>query len=138
MLESYKWTRRRLPYPPVCLRRDGEKDGRTKVHRPHRAGGNCDKMSILQPQLRPIRERSEESWPMPDISKRLDKAEKYLQKGKPEAALEEYLAALEEDPKNDQVRQSAADLCLAVGRGSEAATLLSYLFEQEVESNESA
>ena len=30
---------------------------------------------------------------MPDISKRLEKAERYLQKGKPEAALEEYLAA---------------------------------------------
>src|SRR5947199_125713 len=32
---------------------------------------------------------------MPDISRRLDKAEKYLQKGKPEAALEKYLEALE-------------------------------------------
>jgi diguanylate cyclase (GGDEF)-like protein len=75
---------------------------------------------------------------MADISKRLDKAEKYLQKGKPEAALEEYLAALEEDPRNDQVRQTAADLCLAVGRGGEAASLLSYLFEQEAEANEIA
>src|SRR5215471_4429177 len=78
------------------------------------------------------------SWPMPDISKRLDKAERYLQKGKPEAALDEYLAALEEDPRNDQVRQTAADLCLAVGRGGEAAALLSYLFEQEAEANETA
>jgi diguanylate cyclase (GGDEF)-like protein len=75
---------------------------------------------------------------MADISKRLDKAERYLQKGKPEAALEEYLAALEEDPRNDQVRQTAADLCLAVGRGKEAASLLSYLFEQEAEANEIA
>src|SRR5262249_56296825 len=75
---------------------------------------------------------------MADISRRLDKAEKYLQKGKPEAALEEYLSALEEDPRNDQVRQTAADLCLAVGRGGEAAALLSYLFEEEVEANEVA
>src|SRR5437899_5572100 len=75
---------------------------------------------------------------MADIAKRLDKAEKYLQKGKPEAALEEYLSALEEDPRNDQVRQTAADLCLAVGRGGEAAALLSYLFEEEVEANEVA
>jgi diguanylate cyclase (GGDEF)-like protein len=75
---------------------------------------------------------------MADISKRLDKAERYLQKGKPEAALDEYLAALEEDPRNAQVRQTAADLCLAVGRGSEAASLLSYLFEQEAEANETA
>jgi tetratricopeptide (TPR) repeat protein len=69
---------------------------------------------------------------MSDISRRLEKAEKYLQRGKPEAALEEYLAALEEDPKNDQVRQTAADLCLANGRNSEAVPLLSYLFEEQV------
>ena len=42
---------------------------------------------------------------MTDISKRLEKAERYLQKGKPEAALEEYLLALDEDPRNDRVRQ---------------------------------
>ena len=70
---------------------------------------------------------------MPDISKRLDKAEKYLQRGKPEAALEEYLAILEDEPRNEPVRQTAADLCLALGRGNEAATLLSSLFEQEAE-----
>jgi len=69
---------------------------------------------------------------MADISKRLDKAEKYLQRGKPDAALEEYLGILEEEPKNDQVRQTAADLCLALGRGGEAASLLSYLFDDEV------
>ena len=69
---------------------------------------------------------------MPDISKRLDKAEKYLQRGKPEAALEEYLSILQDEPRNDQVRQTAADLCLALGRGAEAAGLLSSMFEQEV------
>jgi diguanylate cyclase (GGDEF)-like protein len=74
---------------------------------------------------------------MADISKRLDKAEKYLQKSKPEAALEEYLGILDDDPQNDQVRQTAADLCLALGRGGEAATLLSHLFEQEVQAGES-
>src|SRR5262249_45703559 len=133
MLESYKCGRLGLPVFP---HRGGHC---TKVHRRWaRPGANCVKMAILQPQLRPIRERSEESWPMADISKRLDKAERYLQKGKPEAALEEYLSALEEDPRNDQVRQTAADLCLAVGRGNEAASLLSYLFEQEAEANETA
>jgi tetratricopeptide (TPR) repeat protein len=70
---------------------------------------------------------------MPDISKRLDKAEKYLQRGKPEAALEEYLSILQDEPRNEQVRQTAADLCLALGRGTEAASLLSPMFEQEVE-----
>jgi len=33
---------------------------------------------------------------MADISKRLEKAEKYLQRSKPEAALEEYLDILAE------------------------------------------
>lgn len=74
---------------------------------------------------------------MADISKRLDKAEKYLQRGKPDAALEEYLSILEDEPRNDQVRQTAADLCLALGRGAEAASLLSYMFEQEVEAGDS-
>ena len=70
---------------------------------------------------------------MPDISKRLDKAEKYLQRGKAEAALDEYLSILEDEPRNEQVRQTAADLCLALGRGAEAAGLLSSMFEQEAE-----
>lgn len=75
---------------------------------------------------------------MGDISKRLDKAEKFLQRGKTEAALEEYLSILDEEPRNEHVRQTAADLCLALGRGSEAATLLSSIFEQEVEARDSA
>jgi GGDEF domain-containing protein/tetratricopeptide (TPR) repeat protein len=74
---------------------------------------------------------------MPDISKRLEKAEKYLQRGKPEAALEEYLGALEEDPKNEQVRQTAADLCLACGRTSEASSLLSYLLDEQIAASDS-
>ena len=68
---------------------------------------------------------------MPDIAKRLEKAEKYLQKGKPEAALEEYLAALDEDPRNDGVRQKAADLCVTLNRTAEAFQLLSEMFKQE-------
>lgn len=75
---------------------------------------------------------------MPDISKRLDKAEKYLQKGKAEAALDEYLSILDDEPRNEQVRQTAADLCIALGRGPEAVTLLSSMFEQEVEINDIA
>src|ERR1043166_111038 len=81
---------------------------------------------------------SEEADSMADISKRLDKAEKYLQRSKPEAALEEYLSILDDEPKNLQVRQAAADLCLALDRRQEAADLLSSLFEQEFEEGESA
>src|ERR1043166_6100013 len=75
---------------------------------------------------------------MADISKRLEKAEKYLQRSKPEAALEEYLSILDDEPANIQVRQAAADLCLALDRRSEAADLLSSLLELEFEAGESA
>ncbi len=75
---------------------------------------------------------------MADISKRLEKAEKYLQRSKPEAALEEYLNILDEEPKNEHVRQAAADLCLALDRRPQAVELFSGLFEQEFEAGESA
>src|SRR5260221_7646528 len=75
---------------------------------------------------------------MADISKRLEKAEKYLQRSKPEAALEEYLDILSDEPRNDQVRQAAADLCLVLDRRPQAVELLSALLEQEFEAGESA
>jgi len=75
---------------------------------------------------------------MADISRHLEKADKYLQKGKQDAALEEFLAALREDPRNDGVRQSAADLCLSVGRSGEAAGLLGELFEHEAAAGDTA
>ncbi len=68
---------------------------------------------------------------MADVSKRLEKAEKYLQKGKTESALEEYLGILEDDPNNDNVRQTAAELCASLGRNKEAAELLSLLFDRQ-------
>jgi diguanylate cyclase (GGDEF)-like protein len=74
---------------------------------------------------------------MADISKRLEKAEKYLQRSKPEAALEEYLDILEDEPRNEHVRQAAADLCLALDRRPQAAELFNALFEQEFEAGES-
>jgi len=43
--------------------------------------------------------------------------------------LEELLDALQEDPGNDGVRQTAADLCLGLGRSGEAASHLSTLFD---------
>jgi len=68
---------------------------------------------------------------MADIAKRLEKAEKYLQKGKTESALEEYLEILQEDPNNEAVRNSAADLCITLNRGKDAAKLLSELFDHQ-------
>ncbi len=75
---------------------------------------------------------------MPDISRHLDKADKLLQRGKLDAALEEYLEALQEDPNNDAVRESAADLCATLNRDSEAARLLTRLFQHQVELGEAA
>jgi GGDEF domain-containing protein/tetratricopeptide (TPR) repeat protein len=75
---------------------------------------------------------------MADISKRLEKAEKYLQKGKVDAALEEYLSVLDDDPGNDNARQKAADLFLQVNRGNEAAALLSELFDRQMAAGDNA
>ena len=75
---------------------------------------------------------------MADISKRLEKAEKYLQRSKPEAALEEYLDILAEEPRNEQVLQAAADLCLLLDHRPKAVELFSALLEQEFEAGESA
>jgi diguanylate cyclase (GGDEF)-like protein len=78
---------------------------------------------------------------MPEITKRLDRAElakrveraeKLLQKGKTNEALEEYLLVLRDDPDNDVVRQLAADLCLSVSRNADAVALLGELFERQV------
>lgn len=68
----------------------------------------------------------------PDISRRIEKAEKLLQKGKTPDALAEYLQILNDDPQNDNVRQIAADLCLSVNKGAQAVQLLGELFERQV------
>jgi diguanylate cyclase (GGDEF)-like protein len=82
---------------------------------------------------------------MPEITKRLDRteltkrverAEKLLQKGKTSEALEEYLLVLRDDPENDVVRQLAADLCLSLSRNNEAVVLLGELFERQVEAGD--
>ncbi|MFZ3213367.1 MAG: diguanylate cyclase [Terriglobales bacterium] len=65
-----------------------------------------------------------------ELAKRLERAEKAIAKGKPDLALEEYLEALREDPKNDKVRESAADLYVTLNRPTDAATLLSPLFDR--------
>jgi len=78
---------------------------------------------------------------MPEITKRLDRAElgkrieraeKLLQKGKTAEALEEYILVLRDDPENDVVRQLTADLCLSLSRNAEAVKLLGELFERQV------
>jgi diguanylate cyclase (GGDEF)-like protein len=67
-----------------------------------------------------------------EIAKRVERAEKLLQKGKTPEALEEYLLVLRDDPENDVVRQLSADLCLSVSRNADAVKLLGELFERQV------
>jgi diguanylate cyclase (GGDEF)-like protein len=71
-----------------------------------------------------------------DITRRIDKAEKLLQKGKTPDALAEYLLVLKDDPDNDNVRQLAADLCLSVNKGALAVQLLGELFDRQVAAGE--
>jgi diguanylate cyclase (GGDEF)-like protein len=67
-----------------------------------------------------------------ELARRVEKAEKLLQKGKTADALAEYLQILEADPQNDNVRQMAADLCLSLSKGAQAVRLLGELFERQV------
>jgi GGDEF domain-containing protein len=67
-----------------------------------------------------------------EIARRVERGEKFLQKGKPAEALEEFLETLTLDPSNDTVRQMAADLCLSLQRLPEAVRLLGELFERQM------
>jgi diguanylate cyclase (GGDEF)-like protein len=67
-----------------------------------------------------------------EIVRRVEKAEKLLQKGKTAEALSEYLLVLQDDPQNDNVRQMAADLCLSLNKGPQAVALLGELFDRQV------
>jgi len=71
-----------------------------------------------------------------EIARRVERAEKLLQKGKTLDALDEYMQVLGEDPQNDNVRQMAADLCLSLQRTPEAVKLLGELFERQIEAGE--
>jgi diguanylate cyclase (GGDEF)-like protein len=66
-----------------------------------------------------------------EVARRVERAEKLLQKGKTAEALQEYFNVLIEDPENDTVRQMAADLCLSLQRTADAARLLGELFDRQ-------
>jgi tetratricopeptide (TPR) repeat protein/GGDEF domain-containing protein len=67
-----------------------------------------------------------------ELGKRIERAEKLLQKGKTAEALDEYLLVLRDDPENDVVRQLTADLCLSLARNADAVKLLGELFARQV------
>jgi tetratricopeptide (TPR) repeat protein len=67
-----------------------------------------------------------------ELARRIERAEKLLQKGKAAEALEEYFVVLRDDPENDTVRALTADLCLSQDRTRDAVQLLGQLFERQV------
>jgi len=71
-----------------------------------------------------------------EIAKRVERAEKLLQKGKTSEALEEYLQVLGLEPGNDTVCQMASDLCLSLQRIPEAVKLLGSMFERQIEAGD--
>jgi GGDEF domain-containing protein/tetratricopeptide (TPR) repeat protein len=71
-----------------------------------------------------------------EISKRIERAEKLLQKGKTADALEEYLQVLAADPGNDTICQMSADLCLSLQRIPEAVALLGAMFERQTQAGD--
>jgi diguanylate cyclase (GGDEF)-like protein len=71
-----------------------------------------------------------------EITKRVERAEKLLQKGKTAEALEDYLQVLAAEPSNDTVCQMAADLCLSLQKIPQAVKLLGDLFERQIEAGD--
>ena len=73
---------------------------------------------------------------MSGVNKHIEKAEKLLQKNKPEAALEEYLRTWKEEPTNDALVQTVADLYLRLNRVEEARKCYAYLFDKLAENGD--
>src|SRR5687767_2371352 len=73
---------------------------------------------------------------MADISKRLEKADKYVQKGKLDAALDEYLAAWKEDPNNDHLVEIIAELYTRQNQLKNALECYGFLFDKYAERGE--
>ena len=67
-----------------------------------------------------------------EITKRVERAEKLLQKGKTPEALDEYMQVLAADPGNDTITQMAADLSLSLQRIPQAVNLLGGMFDRQV------
>jgi tetratricopeptide (TPR) repeat protein len=68
---------------------------------------------------------------MSEIARHLEKAEKYLQKGRQAAALLEYFEVLREDPAHETASQTA-DLALSLGHRTEAASILRQILERQL------
>ena len=73
---------------------------------------------------------------MPVSNKHLEKAEHFLQKGKLDAALAEFLVAWKEQPDNDAVVQTVADLYSRQNKLKECRQCYAYLCDKSVERND--
>jgi len=73
---------------------------------------------------------------MADATKFIDRAEKLLEKGKFEAALAEFRAAIDLQPDNEELLQKAADLALSIGKLGLASEMLRRLFARALESRQ--
>src|SRR4030081_813409 len=71
-----------------------------------------------------------------EVARRVERAEKVLQKGKTAYALPENLEVLRDDPAKDVVWQQAAHLCLSLSRNQEAVALLGEVFERQVKAGD--
>lgn len=70
---------------------------------------------------------------MSGINKHLEKADRFLQKGKVEAALEELLLARQDEPGNDSIILALADTYQRLNRLVECRQCYGYLFDKYVE-----
>ncbi|HXE75718.1 MAG TPA: tetratricopeptide repeat protein [Candidatus Xenobia bacterium] len=73
---------------------------------------------------------------MADIDKILEKAEKYLSKGKYEAAIGEYKSALEISPNNIELLRTIGDLYVRAGSPGDATRYYGDLFDKLAERND--
>ncbi len=74
---------------------------------------------------------------MPGINKHLEKADKYLQKGKLEQALEELLVARKEEPNEDSIVLSVADVYQRLNRAKDCRQCYAFLFDKYCERDDS-
>ncbi|OFV95206.1 MAG: hypothetical protein A3F68_02495 [Acidobacteria bacterium RIFCSPLOWO2_12_FULL_54_10] len=72
------------------------------------------------------------------MNKHLEKAERYLQKGKLENALEELLLARKDEPKNESVVQSIADIYQRLNKLEECRQCYGFLFDIVSEKGEAS
>jgi len=73
---------------------------------------------------------------MPDVDRLFDKADKYLQKQKFEAALETFQEIYKYEPGDEEVLLNLGDLCLKLSRNTEAVRYLTQLGDFYVKRNE--